>query len=338
MQIYISPEFFGNYHVNFPITQSHLSNGMRTRMSALHYALQVPIITDISEASGDLLVEPFAIKPRIEDRDNFSKNEWDVKSWREIEESYVNQICEYPGKKFLICSEMEVLRWRGAMRKKVLSAMSSVFTTCDYQEGLLNALNIPSKRLPEPINEYLFFPTQKNPRQIVSTGAANHPKNTEMLIEFYRALKGKGYHRVFIGGLTLWSNIKEQARESLFRYNAELMRELKSVCDEYHEASPGTKVARIFSESEFYVNFAFHEVGCRSVLEALMSGCGVIWGEHPLGNELPVSCMAKTTEDAVSALESHTGKIDVKALRDYALKHYAFASVKSQFEEHIHAY
>jgi len=339
MQIYTSPEFFGNYRVNFPITQSHLSNGMRTRMSALQYALQLPVITDISQTSGDLLVEPFAIKPRIEDRNNLSKTGWEAKDWRDIEAFYADQICEYDrGRKFLICSEMEVLRWRGALREKMLSTMTSVFTTCNFQERLLNALSVSSQRLPEPINEYLFYPTQKRSRQIVATGAANHPKNTEMLIAFYRSLEGKGYHRVYIGGFTLWSNVKEQARESLFPYNIELGRELRSVCDEYHDPSPGTKVAKIFSESEFYVNFAYHETGCRTVLEALMSGCGVIWGEHPLGKELPVSCMAKTVEAAVAALETDTGTLDVNQLRDYALKHYSFASVKSQFEEHIYGH
>lgn len=337
MQIYISPEFFGNYHVNFPITQSHLSNGMRTRMSALHYALQMPVITDISEATDDLLIEPFAIKPRIEDREGLSEKGWDAKDWHEIEAFYAGEICEYnKGQKFLICSEMEVMRWRGELRDQMLSTMTDVFTTCSYQERLLKALNIGSKRLPEPINEHLFYPTQKKPKQIIATGAANHPKNTEMLIEFYRALEGKGYHRVYIGGLTLWSNIKEQAREGVFGYNLELGHELRSVCDEYHDASPGTKVARIFSESEFYVNFAYHEVGCRSVLEALMSGCGVIWGQHMLGKELPVCCMADTVDAGVAALEENTGSVDIAALRAYAVANYSFASVKHQLEEHIY--
>ena len=339
MQIYTSPEFFGNYYVNFPITQSHLSNGMRTRMSALHYALQTPVITKISEATGDLLVEPFAIKPRVEDRDRLSEKGWNPKDWHEISESYVDEICEYQkGRKFLICSEMEVMRWQGNLREKMLSTMEEVFTTCKYQENLLKVVGVNSKRLAEPINESLFYPTPKKTKQIVATGAANHVKNTEMLIEFYRALEGKGYHRVYIGGLTLWSNVKEQARESMFQYNLDLAHELKSVCDEYHDASPGTKVARIFSESEFYANFAYHEVGCRTALEALMCGCGIIWGQHPLGEELPVCCQAETVAEAVSALIENTGKIAVQELRDYALTHYSFTSVRKQLEGHLYGY
>ena len=96
--------------------------------------------------------------------------------------------------------------------------------------------------------------------------------------------------------------------------------ELKDVCDEYYDSSPSTKVARIFAESEFYVNLAYHEVGCRSVLEALMSGCGIIWGNHPLGKELPVLCMAKDIPQAVNALDEFTGTVDAETTRNFALQ------------------
>ena len=97
-----------------------------------------------------------------------------------------------------------------------------------------------------------------------------------------------------------------------------------------------TKVARILSESEYYANFAYHEVGCRSVLEALMCGCGVLWGLHPLGKELPVMCMAATAEEAVAALKD--AKVDVDALRSFALANYSYAHVKKMLGKHLHAH
>ncbi len=336
MQIYSSPEFWGDYHVNFPVTASHPTNGMRTRMSALHYALEFEVITDIKDAKGDLLIEPFAIKPREEDRKELAEKGWPAVEWEALEYLYAQQVSDYSGgKKYLICSEMEVLRWRGNLRKKVLSTMSGIFTTCDYQENLLKVVGVDSKRLPEPINEFLFYPGLKKRKQIVATGNASHVKNTEMLIAFYRALEGKGYHRVYIGGPLVWGYVDPTDKH--FRYNMELYHELKTVCDAFHEPSPGTKVARIFSESEFYVNFAYYEVGCRTALEALMCGCGVIWGQHPLGKELPVLCQASTVEAAVDALESNTGKINIKRLRNHALKHHSYASVRKQVKRHFNA-
>lgn len=200
MQIYASPEFYGNYHVNFPVTASHPTNGMRKRMSALHYALGLEVITDIRDAKGDLLIEPSALKPREADRKQLAENGGPPGEWQALEYLYAQQVCDYSrGKKYLICSGMEALRWRGNLRKKVLSTLSGVFTTCDYQENLLKRVGIGSRRLTEPINEFLFYPGLKNQKQIVATGNASHVKNTEMLIAFYRALEGKGYHRIYIG-------------------------------------------------------------------------------------------------------------------------------------------
>ena len=334
MQIYANSEFYGNYHVNFPVTVSHPTNGMRKRMSALHYALGLEVITDIRDAKGDLLIEPSALKPREADRKQLAENGSPPGEWQALEYLYAQQVCDYSGgKKYLICSGMEALRWRGNLRKKVLSTLSGVFTTCDYQKNLLKGVGIGSRRLTEPINEFLFYPGLKNQKQIVATGNASHVKNTEMLIAFYRALEGTGYHRVYIGDPLVWGSVDRADRH--VQYNMELYHELKTVCDEFHEAVPGTKVARIFSESEFYVNFAYQEVGCRTALEALMCGCGVIWGQHLLGKELPVLCQASTVEEAIEALESNTGKINIKRLRKHTLKHYSYASVQKQMERYF---
>ena len=303
-------------------------------MSALHYGLNLPIITSIEDAKGDLLIESFAVKPRENDRNQLAEQGWSADGWRAIEDRYADEILEYQrGRKFLICSEMEVLRWRGELREKVLSTMTGVFTTCDYQENLLKTVGIASKRLPEPINDHLFYPGIKKPKQIVAVGSANYVENTRMLIDFYKALEGKGYHRVYIGGPLVWGSVN--LHENQFWHNMELCEELKSVCDTFYEPSPMTRVARVVSESEFYANFAYREVGCRTAIKALMCGTGILWGRHPLGDELPVLCQASTVEEAVEALEQNTSRVDVKALRDYALRHYSFASVKKQLEAYL---
>ena len=305
-------------------------------MSALHYALNLPVITRIDDAKGDLLIESFAVKPREDDRNQLAEQGWSADGWRAIEDRYADEILEYQrGRKFLICSEMEVMRWRGELREKVLSTMTRVFTTCDYQENLLKTVGIESKRIPEPINEHLFYPGIKKPKQIVAIGSANSVENTRMLIDFYQALEGKDYHRVYIGVPLIWGYVNPH--ENQFRQNLELYDELKSVCDTFYEPSPMTRVARVLSESEFYANFAYREVSCRPAIKALMCGTGILWGRHPLGDELPVLCETSTVEEAVEALERNTGRVDVQALRDHALSHYSFASVKKRLEAYLRA-
>lgn len=338
MQIYSSPEFFGNFHANFPVIASHATNGMRTRMSALYYALNVPVMTSISEAEGTLIVEPFAIKPRPEEREALKEQGWPPGEWDAIQEKYLQEIIDYTsGQKILLCSEMEVLRWSGDVRQRLLSGFSDVWTTCHYQQQLLQSVGVSSKILPEPVNEHLFFPCEKRPKSIVATGSATHVKNTEMLIEFYRELGKLGYHRTYIGGPLVFGE-KPATHEKVYRYNMVLYHELKTVCDTYIEPAPATTVARVMSESEFYANFAYHEVGCRSVLEALLSGCGVIWGQHPLGDELPVLWMAEDVEAAVAACEDATGNVDHAFMREFAMQTYSYAAVFSKFKELVSEY
>ena len=62
-------------------------------MSALHYALQLPVITDIAEATGDLLIEPFAVKPRVAERKTIENEDKTSDKWKEIETRYAEQIC-----------------------------------------------------------------------------------------------------------------------------------------------------------------------------------------------------------------------------------------------------
>lgn len=339
MHLYSSPEFYGGYHANFPVVSSHATNGMRTRMSALRYALNLLVITSIYEATGNLIVEPFAIKPRPGDREALAARGWPKSEWESIEEKYLDEVIAYSwGWKVLLCSEMEVFRWRGNIRDKLLEGCIDVWTTCRYQQQLLEkSMGIASQILPEPVNEHLFYPCAKRPKSIVATGSATYVKNTEMLIAFYRELGRLGYHRTYIGGPLVFGE-KPAMHEKIYRYNMDLYHEMKSVCDVYIEPAPGTTVARVMSESEFYVNFAYHEVGCRSALEALLSGCGVIWGQHPLGEELPVLWMAKDVSEAVDACEDATGKVDHAFMREYALDTYSYAAVCQKFKELIGEY
>lgn len=108
------------------------------------------------------------MKPRPEEREKLAVNSWKRENWYAIEEMYTEQIEHYDrGRKYLICSEMEILRWRGSLRNRMIDAVKAIFTTCDYQETLLKkTFGVGSVRLPEPINPYLYYPCEKREKSI----------------------------------------------------------------------------------------------------------------------------------------------------------------------------
>lgn len=334
MQLYTSPDFVG-YHPNFPVTGSHPTGGMSTKMAAVEIALGCQTVTDLKAlpkdtASADLIVEPLAIKaPRNVPEELEHGGDW--QKLRDIERGRIAEVANYPGRKILLCSEMEILRWPGAMRREVVKAVEAkVFASCYYQQALMSAVGIQSDVIYEPINEYLYYPGVKRYRQVVAIGSVKHIKNIEMVIEVFRKLEGTDFHRVYIGSPNVWGGKVHRQREA--ERDMELYDALLDVCDEHHDASPGTFIARVLAEAEFYLNFAYHEVCCRTAMEALMAGCGVIGGPHPLWKEYPALAQVESADACLAVLEKHTGDESIaENMRAWAVKNFGFA----RFQKHI---
>lgn len=336
MQLYTSPDFVG-YHPNFPVVGSHPTGGMSTKTAAVEIALNCETVTDLktlpkATVSNDLIVEPLAIKaPRSVPEELEQGGDW--QKLRDIERGRIAEVAAYPGRKILLCSEMEILRWSGEMRMQVLKAVKNkVFASCHYQQALMSAVGIQSDVIYEPINEYLYYPGLKKQRQVVAIGSVKHIKNIKMIIEVFRKLEGTDFHRVYIGSPNVWGGKVHRQRES--ELDMELYDALLDVCDEHHDASPGTFVARVLAESEFYLNFAYHEVCCRTAMEALMAGCGVIGGPHLLWKEYPVLAHIESAEACLAALEKHTGDENIVGeTREWAVKNFGFTRFQKQIQE-----
>lgn len=331
MVLYTAPAFT-DYHPNFPIISSHTSGGIHTKMSSIAAALRCGMISSLDGVQGNLIVEPLVIKaPHTEEAD------YPTEQWANLENKRIQALKDYPYRKILLCSEMEPLRWTGNRRSLIVESVNQkVYASCVYQQRLFQSLGIKSEVIYEPINEFLFYPTEKNPKQIITTGATKSLKNTQMVIDVYRALEGKGYHRVHVGSPIMWNFDWHESH--IKNSDTRLYHELKEVCDEFHDASSATFVARKMSESSFYLNFAYHEVCCRSAGEAMMAGCGVIGGEHPLWNEYPVLGKVKTSEECVRVLDEHVGDTAIsQRVRDWAVECFGFTrfseQIKQAFEE-----
>ena len=330
MLYYTSPDFTG-HHANFPITMSHPTGGMSTKTSAVTHALNCQVVTDLDEQTqGDLIVEPLAIKaPRNVPEE--LKLGGDSKALREIEQKRIEALIKHQGHKILLCSEMEMLRWPEEMRKSVVDACNGrVYASCEYQKNLFTAVGVNSKVIYEPINEFLFYPTLKRQKQVVAAGSVKHIKNIEEIIEVFRHLEGTEYHRVFVGGNT-WAGKVHRKRE--VEVDMDLYFELKQVCDEFHESSPLTRVARIFSESEFLLNFAFHEVCCRTAMEAMMAGVAVIGGKHPLWKEYRVCAQVSDVDECIKVMEKNTGVTKPKEIRKWAELRFSFQRFSHQIQK-----
>ena len=323
MKLYTNPDFLG-YHPNYPITRTNKSGGIVTKMSAIQYALSCEVVGDLSESDGKILIEPLAIKCPRESEKDYSPEQRDA-----TEKQRIQEIVDYDrGGKVLLCSEMEIIRWTGSKRRDLVSNVQGVTASCKYQADLLYALNVNASVVYEPVNEHLFFPRPKKQKQIVAIGSAKHVKNTEMLIDVYRSLEGTGYHRVFIGSPLVWG--VDWYYQRMQAEDLKLYHELQGVCDEFHKASPATTVARIMSESEFYLNFGFHEVCCRTAMEAILCGTGVIGGEHPLWNEYPVVGTISDPQEILPMLNKYTGNIDCGVLRQFGLDNFSFKAFKTK--------
>lgn len=335
MNLYTSPDFVGQ-HANFPITSSHNTGGVSTKMTAVSNALNCKVITSLDGMQGDLVIEPLVVKaPRDTPEELKLGGDWE--KLREIERGRIEEIAAYPYRKILLCSEMEFLRWLPDMQESMIKAVNNkVFASCLYQKKLFETVGVEAKVIYEPINEKLFYPSFKKKKQIVAIGSVKHIKGIERVIEFFKKLEGLGYHRVYVGSAG-WSGKEHRDKER--NYDIKLYNELKEVCDEFHEASPMTFVARILSESQFYVNFAFHEVCCRTAMEALMAGVGVIGGNHTLWNEYPVLARRRNLDACIEILEASSGVDTIpNKVRAWAVQNFSFPRFKNAVEREFYDY
>lgn len=331
MLLYTSPDFIG-YHPNFPVTSSHPTGGMSTKMSSVSVALDCEVITDLTgltrdEKYADLIVEPLGIKaPRnVPEELEFGG---DYQKLRSIEMDRIQTIKEYPGRKILLCSEMELLRWPNYIRQEMLSAVNNkVYASCKYQRNLFKSVGVTSKVIYEPVNEHLYTPNTKIPNQVVAVGSPKHIKNTKLITEVFKGLEGTKFKRVYVGSPVGWSG--KMHRKAEVAHDLKLYDELKKVCDVHHQASPGTFVARILGESAYYLNFAYHEVCCRTAMEALLAGCKVIGGKHPLWEEYPVLGQAGSVEDCIEFLRSDNEETH----REWSVNNFGYKRFVSKIKE-----
>ena len=323
---YLTIPFSLNFSANTKPSYSRQVNGMSTKTNAVKHALNCNVISDMHALktldTDDLLIEPLFFKDYEAD-EKFS--------------ACIDALKKFPGKKTLLCSEMEPFRWTGTRAAEILSAIDTVLSSCKFQSKLLETIEITVDRVVyEPVNEHLFFPASEKENWVVAIGAPTHVKNVDALIKIFQGLEGTPLKRVYIGGPIVWGNVTSMKHEAGFDNIMKKYETLKAVSDIYYPPSAQTKVAYILSKAKYYLNFAYHETCCRTAMEAMLSGVGILAGKHPLFKEYP--CVAKDlTTDACIELLKEMPAVDMNAIRKWALENVSYKAFRRAVREALNA-
>ena len=325
---YLTTPFSVGFNPNTLPSYAQQVNGMSTKTNAVRHALDCDVISSVEQLVNlppdNLLIEPLWFKPHS---DAFTDNDTDTFEKR------VDALQAYAGNKYLLCSEFTPLRWFGKHAEQIVDTVTAVFASCEFQRQLLKAIDIDVEAVVyEPVNEHLFYPTEKQ-EWVVAIGSPTHVKNVEAIVDIFKGLQDSGLKRIFIGAPIVWGRVTGMKNETSFNDTMRSYERLKAVCDEFYTASPPIFVAHILSQAAYYLNFAYHETCCRTGMEAMLSGTGILAGKHPLWEEY--ICIESGLEpfEAVSLLnnEAKPGR-DVEEIRDWALKNVSYTAFRKNIE------
>lgn len=309
------------YYLTLPFTENFQAktvpsfrrqvNGMSTKTNAVKYALGCEVLSDVNQLEtlnvGDIFVEPLFFKEQTEEE--FETCIAILKAW--------------PGRKVLLCSEMEVLRWSGEKASKITESVDEIYASCWYQKNLMEMIGIHAQKVVyEPVNAHLFFPAQKS-ESVIAIGSPTLVKNVDALIKIFAGLEGSGLQRIYIGGPIVWGQLTGMKNESAFDYIMKKHEALKAVSDVYYGPSSQTFIAYMLSKAKYYLNFAYHETCCRTAMEALLSGTGILAGKHPLFSEYPCVAHGLSPDACIELIETIP---EVPETRQWALENVSYSA------------
>lgn len=208
-----------------------------------------------------------------------------------------------------------------------------VLASCEYQKTLMETIDMKVESVVyEPVNEKLFFPAEKED-WVVVIGSPTIMKNADALIEVFTGLQGSSMKRIYVGGPIVWGQLTRMKGEMGFDNTMKKHEHLKAVCDVYYRPSSQVFIAYLLSKAKYYLNFAYHEVCCRSAMEAMLSGVGILAGKHPVFEEYPCVATGLTPSECVELIVE--GKPDVKSdlIRAWALENVSTAAFRGRINE-----
>lgn len=328
---FMFPRF--SYDESGSVGQQNPGGGMATKRKALEKVLSERYffdwITDFSEVKHPILI----IEPLILRLNHSRPHTMDLDTWAQ---QWVETLSDCRARKILYCSEKEITRWSPNLFSQILENVDVVTANTSYQMDLIWTLS-KGERYPyylcDPIDTELFQPSPLKKHRVFGAGRIAKFKNTEFLIEVFKAVKahfGDAVETAYFGNASLWG-----LAESL---DDKIADALKNCVDFYKGGISRATLARLFGESLFYISKTTHDVYSSTHAEVLASGCISIGGGHPLFGERPGIAGLKTVADYVKVLEGLLSEPEAArnqrqaASRAYVEEHCGFEAFHRQFK------
>ena len=327
---YLVPSYLLGGNPEMPTSASNPSGGLRTKIFSVKMALRdkyhVNICDSVEACEGNLLlIEPHCFHVET-DHD------------REAKDQLIQAVHDHEAVKILYCSGIEVLRWSGNQVNRVGAAIDVVTGNCMYLLNLLKVpdINKPAIMLIDPVDEDFFRPAAEKQLDVVAMGLVSKVKNTEFIVELFRALKATPIRTVYLGNASLWGNTIK-GNDLVWNGALKLEEELRDVTDLFVGAATRSEVAEVLSEACIYVGNTTHGTYVTSQVESLMSGCLSIGGHHLIYCERPGITGLKDVHEFVFAIQKATDnfrEVPPRKIwdesRTWALKHCSFARFREQ--------
>ena len=322
-----------SYNESGAVGQQNPGGGMATKQKALDKVLSERYffnwITDFSEVKHPILI----IEPLILRLNNSRPHTMDLETWTE---QWLKELSMCRARKILYCSEQEIVRWSPNLFSQILEEVDVVTANTAYQKHLIWTLSNGGRYphyLCDPIDTELFQPSPVKKARIFGAGRIAKFKNTEFLIEVFKAIKthfGDAVETAYFGNASLWGladSIDDKIADAL-----------KNCVDFYRGGISRVSLARLFGESLFYISKTTHDVYSSTHAEALASGCISIGGGHPLFQERPGIAGLKTVADYVNIVEQLISESEEQcnerqvASRAYVEEHCGFEAFHKQLK------
>ena len=222
--------------------------------------------------------------------------------------------------KIVYMSEFSFLKFPKPIRDRIIAASTVVTSNCDYQKQFCRQFGIETEQLCDPVDDTLL-PAVQRPRtmSVVAFGRISTTKNSEKIIELFRALKDEPVETVYIGDSLLWgdSGGVDKALEW----------EMQRVADTYHPNMTMKSLMEHLSGYACAVFDSFHDSCSASNITALMSGVRCFYGLHGCWRGRPGVGPLDTVDDFVDALKTETDNFttipDARADRDWVMQRYS---------------
>ena len=190
-------------------------------------------------------------------------------------------------------------------RRRIVEASDVVTSNCQFQRNQFMAMGILTEPLCDIVpTDFYYTPRVQKRLAVVALGRISTDKNSQSIVDIFKALAGTGIERVYIGSANLWGFQVDE--------DAAIEHAIEDNCDQFHKNVPHPRVGRVLSEMAYGIFDSYHDCSSTSNQQALMSGIQCFYGQHGLWRERLGIHNHETPDDFVESLKRHSDDFKAK--------------------------